>query len=356
MRSIYFFCFVLLLGLVSSLSCSAAPVLPTTDIDGAKDSSYIGRFDKSIIISFSQKKFDEMHFPLSELKINKKKRDGHNNSWFEPEQKIETEGKRTRLVYLIPPDTSSLEVIRNYERSFDGEILYQCKEAGCGGDYRRGSNGGGGHMSLSMYLMDNDRIKDDGSSIGGRAQKSGLVAQRYRLMKVKDKNVYVSILAYTLSGTHVRELDGRTVAVVDILEEGGVQDKMVTIDAKEMAKEISEKGSVALYGIYFDSGKAKVKPESKDALVQVAAYLHAHPHAKLLVVGHTDTSGSFEYNADLSKRRADAVVKMLGATYSIAASRLKSVGVSYACPVATNATEEGRARNRRVELVADGQE
>jgi outer membrane protein OmpA-like peptidoglycan-associated protein len=108
---------------------------------------------------------------------------------------------------------------------------------------------------------------------------------------------------------------------------------------------------VALYGIYFDSGKADVKPESAETLEQIAKFLTNSPDLQVLVVGHTDNAGSFESNMDLSKSRAEAVVRALTSTYGVDAARLMPVGVSFAAPVATNATEEGRAKNRRVELV-----
>lgn len=129
--------------------------------------------------------------------------------------------------------------------------------------------------------------------------------------------------------------------------------KMVTVAAEEMAEQISTSGSVALYGIYFDTDKADIKPESADTLEQIVKLLKDSPDLKLLVVGHTDNIGTFTYNMDLSQQRADAVVKELRTKFGIEAERLGSVGVSYSSPVASNKTEEGRAKNRRIELVED---
>ena len=80
--------------------------------------------------------------------------------------------------------------------------------------------------------------------------------------------------------------------------------------------------------------------------------MEATPELRLLIVGHTDSVGSYEYNLDLSQRRAASVVDALKARHGIAGNRLYPVGVSFASPVETNTTEEGRARNRRVELVS----
>jgi outer membrane protein OmpA-like peptidoglycan-associated protein len=108
---------------------------------------------------------------------------------------------------------------------------------------------------------------------------------------------------------------------------------------------------VALYGLYFDSGKADVKPESKDTLDQIAKLLTSSPALKLLVVGHTDNVGEFASNMDLSRRRADAVIGALAAQYKVDRKRLTPVGVSFASPVAPNSSDDGKAKNRRVELV-----
>jgi outer membrane protein OmpA-like peptidoglycan-associated protein len=120
-----------------------------------------------------------------------------------------------------------------------------------------------------------------------------------------------------------------------------------------MAEQISASGSIALYGIYFDTNKTELKAESSLTLEQIAKLLRDDSTLKLLVVGHTDNVGTLLYNMELSSRRAAAVVAALTADYAINANRLTPVGVAYASPVASNHTEEGRAQNRRVELVED---
>jgi outer membrane protein OmpA-like peptidoglycan-associated protein len=118
-----------------------------------------------------------------------------------------------------------------------------------------------------------------------------------------------------------------------------------------MAKSIDADGRVALYGIYFDTGKADIKPESKASLDQISELLKQRPNLKLHVVGHTDNVGAVESNMVLSKRRAESVVAALSTTYNINRTRLTGNGVASLAPVKTNSTEEGRAKNRRVELV-----
>lgn len=125
----------------------------------------------------------------------------------------------------------------------------------------------------------------------------------------------------------------------------------VTADANTMARQIVDTGRVAVYGIYFDFNKSDLKPESKPTLDEIAKLLSQDAQLKLYVVGHTDNVGEIRYNMPLSQARAEAVVKTLVSEYKIDAGRLKPYGVGPLAPVASNKTEEGRAKNRRVELV-----
>ncbi len=125
----------------------------------------------------------------------------------------------------------------------------------------------------------------------------------------------------------------------------------VVADAKSLMRDIQAKGSASVYGIYFDFDKADIKPDSEPAIREVAKLLQENRGLKLYVVGHTDNVGSIEYNLKLSKARADAVVRELTTKYKISSDRLKAFGLGQLAPVASNKTEEGRAKNRRVELV-----
>ena len=125
----------------------------------------------------------------------------------------------------------------------------------------------------------------------------------------------------------------------------------VVADASSMNKSISESGRATLYGIYFDTGKADVKPESEAALKEISKLLKDNATLKLYVVGHTDNTGTLEVNMKLSQDRAVAVVNALVSKYSVNASRLKACGDGPTAPLASNDSEEGRAMNRRVELV-----
>jgi outer membrane protein OmpA-like peptidoglycan-associated protein len=125
----------------------------------------------------------------------------------------------------------------------------------------------------------------------------------------------------------------------------------VIADANSLANSIRESGKVAVYGIYFDTGKSTLKPESQPTLQEIAKLLKANSALKLYVVGHTDNTGLFDANMKLSMDRAVAVVNSLVSQFSVNAARLKAYGDGPTSPVASNDTEEGKALNRRVELV-----
>jgi OOP family OmpA-OmpF porin len=142
--------------------------------------------------------------------------------------------------------------------------------------------------------------------------------------------------------------DGRNYDVI-VVEKGAMKQDVVA-DAAALSASIAATGKAAVYGIYFDTGKSVVKPESTPALDEITKLLKQNSGLTLYVVGHTDSVGVLDYNLKLSADRADAVVKALIAR-GIVASRLKGAGVGPYCPVASNRAEEGKAKNRRVELV-----
>jgi OmpA-OmpF porin, OOP family len=125
----------------------------------------------------------------------------------------------------------------------------------------------------------------------------------------------------------------------------------VVADAAALSHGLSGSGHIVVNGILFETGKAEVKPESAPALQEVAKLLKQDPRLKVYVVGHTDNVGALAANIDLSRQRASAVVRVLTSQYAIAADRLQAFGAGPYAPVASNDTEDGRALNRRVELV-----
>lgn len=135
-----------------------------------------------------------------------------------------------------------------------------------------------------------------------------------------------------------------------VLERAGMAQD-IEANAGAFAADLKSAGHVAIYGIYFDTGKTDLKPESQTAIGEIAKLLQGDPALKLYVVGNTDDVGTYESNLKLSQGRAEAVVAALTGTHGIAAARLRACGIGPLAPVAANETEGGRAKNRRVELV-----
>lgn len=161
------------------------------------------------------------------------------------------------------------------------------------------------------------------------------------LKLVKNNQItWVRVKAYKDAGSYQ----------VWIVEESEMEQDII-VNASSMFNNINAQGRVALYGIYFDFNKSEVKPESDPTIKEIAKLLSDNPSLNLFVVGHTDNVGDFKYNMKLSEERADAVVKVLISKHGVDKKRLTPAGVGPLAPVTSNDTEEGRAENRRVELI-----
>jgi OmpA-OmpF porin, OOP family len=352
---------VLVLALCTSVVFAQLPVasIPTSDKKGSKDSPLLKRYEGSFIAAYERKSFAEFTLPLSPIeKVVPERLTQQNNRVYEPKNKKALEGSYTRIAYLLPAERTPLEVMRNYQEEIKGKggtVLFECKGAECGGAPDRSLGAGGGDMTFASYLYAPERVTDPNGSNAWCAVAEKGTDQRYTAAELPQSSAHVSVLAYTIVAPDRHDsclaFNGRTVAVVDIIEAKAREQKMVTVNAGEMAKSIDATGRVALYGIYFDFNKADVKPESDATLEQIAALMKQSAALKVLVVGHTDNVGSFTFNQDLSQRRAASVVAALATRFSVGKERMTPVGVSFASPVAPNKTEDGRAKNRRVELV-----
>lgn len=343
------------------LACAAAfgaetPV-PAKDVASAKDPAWAGRFTGATLLTYTAMDFDSLVVPLDALKPVPGQRDTRNNAVQAPGKKLELEGRRQHYVYLLPEGTSPLAVIRNYQnqaKAKGGKTLYECQGQACGGGQRSPSWGGGGTQSIGMFLWHPDRMTDKHNSPAACAMRGSLSEQRFTALEIPSAKAHATVLAFnTENGGDCKAFNGRTFVMVDTLETQAMAQTMETPSADEMVSSLTSDGRVALYGILFDSGKTEVKAESKATMDEIGKLLAANKSLKLLVVGHTDNVGGFPSNLELSKKRAEAVVAQLVSHYKVAPNRLQAFGVAYASPVAPNLDESGRAKNRRVELVAN---
>jgi len=171
---------------------------------------------------------------------------------------------------------------------------------------------------------------------------------------VYDDGRYQTVMRVTQGGKEIwvdltALINGNRYDLVIVEQEAMTQEIVATAEAWK--NDLASAGHVAIYGITFDTDKAVIKPESAPVLAEMAKLLSGNPALNVFIVGHTDNTGTYEHNMQLSQERAKAVVSTLVTQHGIVAARLTAVGVGPVAPVASNDTEEGRAKNRRVELV-----
>jgi OmpA-OmpF porin, OOP family len=291
-------------GMCFALAVAPAAAQPK-DAAGSKDSPLVTRYPGSVIDKYQTHEFDEFSFPVGAITGDAPK-------------SLHLEGKVTRIIYTNPAGRSPLEIYRNYESALKKagfETIFTCSGDACG---------------IARFHMTSDWA--DVWYGAGHYQFSGKMAR-------PEGDLYLSL--------HVGSGDTN----LDIIEVKPIEGGLVTVNAAALASDIGKSGHVAVYGIFFDTGKADVKPESAPALQEIGKLLQQDPKLKLYVVGHTDAVGELQMNMDLSRRRADSVLKALTGTYGVAADRLQAFGSGPLAPVASNRDEGGRAKNRRVELV-----
>ncbi|MFN2396529.1 MAG: OmpA family protein [Bacteroidales bacterium] len=247
------------------------------------------------------------------------------------------DGKMRRQFCELPEGISSYEVIKNYEKAIQskgGTIIHLSRSA-----KRYTDEDSGERVRFMQDLFTRGRKAN-----GGYAYlQLPNFAQDYVAGKIStaENDIYISVAAavvesktyYTLVTVLAEPMDMDNVTL-NVLNEG-----------------IADKGKIAIYDIYFDTGKSEVKNESNSALAIIADYLKDNPDKKFIIVGHTDNTGDFDANVTLSNDRAKAVIEKLVAEYGIEQAQLIPYGVGSVSPQMSNATDEGKARNRRVELV-----
>ncbi len=157
-------------------------------------------------------------------------------------------------------------------------------------------------------------------------------------LKRGQGDLYVALLVHKGGQTRI--------AVVEADKDAGKP----AVSAEAMLADLQASGRTTLQGVSFVEGKAELAPGADPVLAEVAKLLQESPELSLLVVGHCDGVGDYEVNLELTKARAEAVAKALAAL-GIAPARLRAAGAGMMAPVTSNDSEQGRARNRRIELV-----
>ncbi len=329
------------MGLTMVAATWAKDPLPT-DVPGSADPTILRRLTGSTLIGYNKEGWDAARFPTSAA-IDKNVQD-------KPFKDLVTvEGVRTRAVYLSPEGKSPLEVYRNYEQALTAAGLkkkFTC-ESDCADAY----------FALNKLDITKGLAWAKGSipstGTGTYSPSSAVTFEEGRLLVgvLPQAGVERWVLVYVSKA--VGSNTNYSQAFVQTAEPKAMQTGQVAVlKATDIQSGLSTDGKIAFYGVYFDTGKAEVKPGSKPQLDEIGKLLKAQPNLQVFIVGHTDGQGQFDANLTLSQQRAQAVVDALVQQQGVTAKRLTAKGVASLSPLATNTTEEGRARNRRVELVA----
>jgi OOP family OmpA-OmpF porin len=326
-----------------ALSIGVAPqaFAQPADTKGSRDHPLISRYAGSYIIGFDTRDFDELTLPLGPTVPVE------GRFAFQPSKSQRVEGRVTRILYVAPQGRSSLEVLRNYQQALNKagfQTLFACTQEECD------SIGNVNRFVGVVYPQ--DRTLKNRSPMSEYAF-SGPKDLRYLAAKLAapEREVYVSLMVAVETRDQFKETANHPLVLLEVVETKAMDTDKVTINAETMAKDLASTGRVALYGIYFETGKAEIKAESEPTLAEIGKLLTQDRALKLYVVGHTDNVGGYDYNMDLSNRRAQAVAAHLRTRYGIEVPRLRAVGVGLLAPVASNDSEDGKAKNRRVELV-----
>ena len=263
------------------------------DAEGSKDHPAVKRYPGSWIYEFVEREFEGVDLPVGAEKCE------------------HVEGKYFAAWYQIPEKVSCTQVMRNYDNAFKAS-------------------------RLTVYA---GKTQPEACGEVPGLNSSPLVAWETAVGKgPKGGKTWITVGCgepWVLT------------MVVDVM----AMEQKVEIDADYLAGEIEKTGHVAVYGINFATGKADVTADSAKVLSEIGSLLSRKPEWRLRVEGHTDNVGSAKSNLELSDRRAQAEKAWLAAKHGVKADRLETKGFGDAKPVADNKTEEGRARNRRVELV-----
>lgn len=251
------------------------------------------------------------------------KREDFDRAWFVAGTTAHAaEGQVSRRYFsLRDAKMSKLEVIRNYENAL---------------------------RELGAVRIDTVRPQSNGFILDEGVKRGAFLREQFKIHgNLQDYS------SYLIRTPETRIWIGLTVsdstAYIVTLQEKQMEQTVALTKADEMKAALDKQGFIALY-INFDTDKASLRGDGKPAVEEIAKLLKAHPGLKIAVDGHTDNSGDARHNQVLSEQRAATIVAALTGA-GIDPARLKSAGFGAGKPIADNRTDEGRAKNRRVELV-----
>lgn len=209
-------------------------------------------------------------------------------------------------------------------------VLYECETDGCGGfDFR-----------YALDLLPEPEMHVD------------LADFRYLAARKGRDWLALTISRSSESGfVHLTTLNAQQIATADTSTPLDPEPTATAAPLGAFGERIEGAGAVALDDLVFATGAAELDDGDYPSLSALADYLATRPAARIALVGHTDATGALAANVALSQRRAEAVRQRLINQFGVAATQLSAEGAGWLAPRANNLTEEGRAKNRRVEAV-----
>lgn len=310
-------------ALALAMASVAFAALPAKDLAGGADHPLLSRYQGSYLYSYGESS-------LASVKIVDREKDNA------AVRKVE--GRVSNRMYWTPEGPSALEIFRNYQhalRSAGFEMMLSCETTHCQ------------KLGVQKTMQDfpsEAKWKLFDPSVSGIFNSGNQPAFHYISARKQNGDAYTYVQVAMAGNSRVEQF-------VQIIEPAQASLGKVTVDAKTIGSGLQRDGKIALYGVNFDTNKAVLRDDSFAQLQTMAEALKAKPTMKVLIVGHTDNHGDIEANLALSQKRAQAVVDALATKHGIPTARLSARGVASFAPVSTNTSEEGRARNRRVELV-----
>ena len=300
----------------------ASDFVQAQDIKDSKDHPVISRYKGAEIKAFAVIDYDEYNLGIGPEKSGVVK------------TKL-LEGKITTIIYSADNKLSTLQIYRNYRSGLNLQgfkEIFSCTNKNCGHFFPRellkGTNSEITYLPMDIYNLNE---KADFRYISGTLVKKG-------------KPVYISLLISKNKYSKAVFIGQEIIELTEMLK------NQVTIDLTSLEQHIQDAGKATLHGISFEYNSATLTKESSKVVNVLAQYLNKHPQNKYFVVGHTDNQGSYSYNLNLSKNRADTIKKVL-VKDGITDTRLSSVGIAQVSPITSNSSDQGRQQNRRVELV-----
>jgi OOP family OmpA-OmpF porin len=255
------------------------------------------------------------------------------------------EGRISNRLYWGPKGRSPLEIFRNYQQALSAagfQIAYACETAKC--DTER--------VQPLIEETPRQAVWKTRDSLVDSTFNSGSQPGFHYLSARKTSPAGTTWVTVAVAGGFPdAPVSGRVRQFVQIVEPAQVELGKVSVDARQIEGGLKRDGKIALYGVTFATNKADLTKQSDAQLGEMAQVLKTAPAMKVFIVGHTDNQGEFQANAVLSQKRAEAVAVALSSRFGVASDRLVARGVANLAPVASNESEQGRAQNRRVEMV-----